>query len=266
MGVLRFVVALAAFTLDAPLATATFPHYNRQESLPASIATVNVSTQSTTVQSQLAGQDGSATIGPSTWSGFVTPPIFLSTVSVSILPSTPLISTQLNSQIIGPSTSVTIISSTVTSQNSTQPSSQPVGSSTSVAILSSTAVSPISTQLGTQLAGSSTAASQNSTQIGAQPTESSFPTIITTIPTTASEAVTQPGTGLGSQVTEPSVSTTVTSLPTGALVETLTDYAYTEGTIITTTSSGSNDPTVVPVIVPIGGPPQIVSQPFVVFI
>lgn len=74
-------------------------------------------------------------------------------------------------------------------------------------------------------------------------------------PTPTSTAPVQPTT----QLLESLLSTTITSLPVGAFIQTLTG-GFTEGTIITTTYSGSNDPTVIPVVVPIGGPPQIVSQ------
>lgn len=73
---------------------------------------------------------------------------------------------------------------------------------------------------------------------------------------TEGTVVVPPATGM----TEPSITSTMTTLPTGAFIQTLTG-GFTAGTVITTTSPGSNDPTIVPVIVPLGGPPQIVSFP-----
>ncbi|SPO06177.1 uncharacterized protein DNG_08866 [Cephalotrichum gorgonifer] len=55
---------------------------------------------------------------------------------------------------------------------------------------------------------------------------------------------------------ESSAISTITALPVGARIETLTG-GFTEGTVITTTSSGSSDSTVVPIIVPLGLPPLI---------
>ncbi|GJC85373.1 hypothetical protein ColLi_08211 [Colletotrichum liriopes] len=52
------------------------------------------------------------------------------------------------------------------------------------------------------------------------------------------------------------VITTVTALPSGASIETITAQV-TENMVTTTTSSGSDDPTIVPIIVSIGKPPVI---------
>lgn len=57
----------------------------------------------------------------------------------------------------------------------------------------------------------------------------------------------------------------ITTLPPGASIQTITGE-FTEGTVITTTSPGGTGPTVVPVIVPEGGPPQIVCHRFFLFL
>ncbi|KAJ0162935.1 hypothetical protein CTA2_3798 [Colletotrichum tanaceti] len=50
---------------------------------------------------------------------------------------------------------------------------------------------------------------------------------------------------------------TLTVLPTGVSFQTLTGVTYTSPTYITTTSPGSDQPTIVPIIIPFVGPPQI---------
>ncbi|OIW23745.1 hypothetical protein CONLIGDRAFT_673949 [Coniochaeta ligniaria NRRL 30616] len=52
------------------------------------------------------------------------------------------------------------------------------------------------------------------------------------------------------------IPTTMRTLPPWARIETLTG-GFTECTVITTTSPGATSPTIVPVIVPVGGPPLI---------
>jgi hypothetical protein len=242
MTVFRTFAAIAALMLQISPAVATFPHYNRQLSLPAWNYTASGSVQPTILQTQVTTHNNTLTTTSSTQSGSLNPLTDLSTgvqssvdpsghstlsslssipspsstvagtrqasISISIIPS--FISTGPSTQVSAPTTSAVLVSSTAASQDFGQPSSQPTGSLSSVPI----ATSQASTQLNTEVAGPSS---------------------------------------------EPSVSTTITSLPTGARVETLTGVAFTEGTVITTTSSGSSDPTVVPVIVPAGGPPKIVS-------
>lgn len=245
MAVLRNFVAIAALILQASFTVATFPHYNRQLSIPSWNYTASDSVQPTIVQTQVTAHNNTLTTASSTRSDSLITPTNQSTaaqssldpsgqstlsslsaipslpstvagtgqasISISITPSS--ISTAPSTQVSVPATSDIVVSSTAASQDFGQPSSQPTGPSSSVPI----ATSQASTQLGTELTGA---------------------------------------------LSEPSVSTTITSLPTGARVETLTGIGFTEGTIITTTSSGSSDPTVVPVIVPASGPPKIVGYPF----
>ncbi|KAK8868227.1 hypothetical protein PGQ11_006805 [Apiospora arundinis] len=69
-----------------------------------------------------------------------------------------------------------------------------------------------------------------------------------------SAAVNSPAPTLPSDLT--SAPSTMTILPPGAYMETLAGE-FVEGAIITTTSSGKSEPTIVPVIVPLEGPPRI---------
>ncbi|KAK1961492.1 hypothetical protein LY78DRAFT_750187 [Colletotrichum sublineola] len=70
-------------------------------------------------------------------------------------------------------------------------------------------------------------------------------------------------TGSGTLTDEPH--STVTILPSGVSFQTLDRVTYTSPTYITTTSPGSNHPTVVPIIIPFVGPPMICFNCFVTF-
>ncbi|KAK2023167.1 hypothetical protein LX32DRAFT_628648 [Colletotrichum zoysiae] len=76
---------------------------------------------------------------------------------------------------------------------------------------------------------------------------------------TASSTVT----GSGTLTDEPHV--TLTTLPPGVSLLTLERVTYTSPTYITTTSPGSNHPTIVPIIIPFTGPPMICFNCFITF-
>ncbi|KAK2058299.1 hypothetical protein LY76DRAFT_572949 [Colletotrichum caudatum] len=70
-------------------------------------------------------------------------------------------------------------------------------------------------------------------------------------------------TGSGALTDEPHV--TLTTLPSGVSLLTIERATYTSPTYITTTSPGSNHPTIVPIIIPFTGPPMICFNCFITF-
>ncbi|EFQ32267.1 uncharacterized protein GLRG_07411 [Colletotrichum graminicola M1.001] len=83
---------------------------------------------------------------------------------------------------------------------------------------------------------------------------------LTSVSTTTSSSVT---TGSDTLTDEPHL--TLTTLPSGVSFQTLERVTYTSPTYITTTSPGSNHPTIVPIIIPHVGPPIVCFNCFINF-